>query len=137
MSGLLDTLAQTMAVSVMPALANAGAVETMSVSRTAKVSDGAGGQTDGTVTTPYTNVPVNIERDRGNRIDAQGKPIAVQTYYLEFPTQTTTGSLISIDLTTDKLVVNARTPYPARTFKIICPANDAEVMNKFICVEEF
>lgn len=138
MSGLLDILGSTMAVSVMPALANAGAVETMTVSRTARTSDGAGGTTDGSTTTPYTNIPVAISPDKkGNRFDAQGKPVTAKTDILTFPTQTAAGSLISIDLTTDKLIVAARSPYPARTYLILSPDDDMEVMNNFVCAREF
>jgi hypothetical protein len=137
MSGVLDSLGQMMATGVMPALATAGVVETMSVSRTARTSDGAGGYTPGTTTTPYTSVPVAVEIDRkGQRYDTNGKLIAQQTYILTFPTQTAAGSLISIALDTDLLIVNARSPLPARTYRIIAPADDAGVVNAFVCVRE-
>ena len=134
---LLTTLGTSVTPAVMAAFADAGICELMDVSRTAQTADGMGGFTNGTVTTPYTSVPVDISIDsRGGRIDAQGKPIAVQTYILEFPTVTSAGSLISIDLKTDKLAVAARSPYPARTYRIICPTDEMEVINRFICVKE-
>lgn len=135
--GVLDTVGQVMARTVMPALGNIGSIETMSVSRTARVSDGAGGYTTGATTTPYTSVPVAVEIDgKGNRLDRQGKLIAEQTYILTFATQTEAGSLISIDLDTDVLIVNARSPLPARTYHIKSPADDAGVVNAFICTRE-
>ena len=121
----------------MAAFAGAGLTETMSVSRTAQTADGMGGFTDGTVTTPYTSVPVSIKTDKGTRYDSQGKPITAQTYTLEFPTVTSAGSLISVNLATDKLIVDARSPFPARTFLIICPADDMEVMNQYVCIREY
>ena len=134
---VLDTLAQTMATAVMPALANAGVVETMSVVRTPQVEDGAGGFTPGTPTNAYTSVPVAVEIDKkGNRVDAAGKLIALQTYILTFPSQTTAGALIDIDLATDRLVVNARSPQPAKTYKIVCPAEEMGVVNAYVCVRE-
>jgi hypothetical protein len=124
-----------MATAVMPALANAGVVETMSVVRTPQVSDGAGGFTPGATTTPYTNVPVAVKEDvHGQRSDLQGKLIAKPTYILEFP-MIQNGSLIAIDLATDKLIVAARSPIPSRTFHIELPINDG-VMNYFVCTEE-
>ena len=97
-----------------------------------------GGFTDGTVTTPYTNIPVNItEATGGDLLDLQGKPIVGVPYVLGFPTVTTTGTLISIVMATDKLLVDARSPFPARTFLIICPADDMEVMNQYVCIREY
>lgn len=129
-----------MTTGVMPALANAGVVETMTVSRTARVPDNAGGFIPGAVTTPYTNLPVAVEVDkkgqRSQRYDAQGKLIAVQLFILIFPVQTIDGSLIQIDLDTDKLIVDARSPLPARTYRILSPADDAGVVNAFLCVHE-
>ena len=136
--GVLDTLSTTMATGVFPALANAGVVETMSVSRTAQTADGMGGFTDGTVTTPYTNIPVNItEATGGDLLDLQGKPIVGVPYVLGFPMVTTTGTLISIVMATDKLLVDARSPFPARTFRIHKPSTDSNVINRFVCTEEF
>lgn len=122
---------------VFTALASAGIVDTMSVSRTARTPDGMGGTTDGSTTTPYTNVPVSVEPDRknGQRIDTQGKPVTVRTQILEFP-NVQSGSLMVIDTATDKLVINARSPYPARTYRILCPADDVEAVNRFVCVLE-
>lgn len=137
MSGVLTELGSDVMPEVFSDLADEEIVETMSVSRTAQTADGMGGFTDGSTTTSYTSIPVAITIDsRGGRIDAQGKPIAVQTYILEFPTVTSAGSLISIDLKTDKLIVDARSPYPARTYRIICPTDEMEVMNRFVCVKE-
>ena len=137
MSNVLDTLATTMATAVMPALANAGVVETMSVVRTPQVSDCAGGFTPGTPTNAYASVPVAVEIDKkGNRVDAAGKLIALQTYILTFPSQTTAGALIDIDLATDRLVVDARSPQPAKTYKIVCPAEEMGVVNAYVCVRE-
>jgi hypothetical protein len=112
------------------------------------VSDGAGGFTPGTPTNAYTSVPVAVEIDKkGNRVDAAGKLIALQTYILTFPTQMpgvfddltddiTPGALIDIDLADDRLVVDARTPQPAKTYKIVCPAEEMGVVNAYVCVRE-
>ena len=134
--GFLTTLGTSVTPQIMAAFAGAGLTETMSVSRTAQTADGMGGFTDGTVTTPYTSIPVSIKTDKGTRYDSQGKPITAQTYTLEFPTVTSAGTLISVNLATDKLIVDARSPFPARTFLIISHANDSEVINQFICIEE-
>jgi len=135
---VLDTLGTVMATGVMPALANAGVFETMSISRTAKARGAMGGSsTSGATTTAYSNVPVSVEVDKkGGRIDAQGKPIALQTYILEFPV-TQNGSYMDIDISTDKFIVNVRSPIPARTYKIQCPADDCKVVNRYVCTEEF
>jgi hypothetical protein len=112
-------------------------VETMSVVRTPQVPDGAGGFTPGTPANAYASVPVAVEIDKkGNRVDAAGKLIALQTYILTFPSQTTAGALIDIDLATDRLVVDARSPQPAKTYKIVCPAEEMGVVNAYVCVKE-
>ncbi len=137
MTALLTRLGESVIPGVFTQLAAAGVMETMSVSRTARTADGMGGTTDGSVTTPYTNVPVSVEIDKkGGRIDIQGKPVAVQTYILEFP-MVQSGSLIVIDLATDRLITNTRSLQPAKTYKIICPADDAAVVNRFVCVREY
>ena len=138
MTAVNTQLGVTVMPQVMAALAGADIVETMSVSRTAAAQGAMGGIGQGSVTTPYTSVPVSIEVDKkGGRIDAGGKPIALQTYILEFPVVTSAGSLISIDLATDKLIVDARSPIPARTYKIECPADDTMVVNRYVCTQEF
>ena len=123
---------------LMNRFAARGICETMSISRTAKARGAMGGSsTSGATTTAYSNVPVSVEVDKkGGRIDFQGKPIALQTYILEFPV-TQNGSYIDIDISTDKFIVNARSPIPARTYKIQCPADDCKVVNRYVCTEEF
>jgi hypothetical protein len=138
MTPVLTQLGNTIMPQVFTALSAAGVVETMSVSRSAATRGAMGGSTaNGTTTTPYTSVPVSVEVDKkGGRIDAQGKPIALQTYILEFPVLTSAGVLITIDLATDKLIVDARSPIPARTYKIECPADDTMVINRYVCTQE-
>jgi hypothetical protein len=137
MTNVLSQLRTSVMPQVFAALGNSGVVETMSVSRTAQTSDGAGGFTAGSVSTPYTSIPVDVKLDtKGNRVDAQGKPVALQTYILTFPVTKTDGSLITIDLATDRLVTDAVSPYPAKTYRIISPADDAGVVNAFVCVRE-
>lgn len=137
MTNVLSQLRTSVMPQVFAALGNSGVTQTMSVVRTPQVSDGAGGFTAGTPTNAYTSVPVDVKVDtKGNRVDVQGKPVALQTYILTFPVTKTDGSLITIDLATDRLVTDAVSPYPAMTYHIICPADDAGVVNAFVCVRE-
>ena len=135
MTDVLTTLRTQVMPQVFGTLADAGIIERMSITRKVFTSDGAGGETQTATISAYTSVPVKVSIDgRGNRFDLQGKPVAKQTYILEFPPQTSAGVHIDIDLKTDYFVVNATGLEPAKTYKIVTPAGD--VMNKFFCIRE-
>lgn len=126
-------------ITVMPKLfgklSNRGLMDTMTISRITRISDGAGGYEENSATNYATNVPVDIKIDRkGNRYDMQGKLIALPTYLLEFPA-TQNELKLEIDISTDRLIVNARGQEPQKTFRILSPAYEFGT-NQYVCVLE-
>jgi hypothetical protein len=139
MATVLNTLGQDIIPDIFSKLQGVGLVDTMTIKRESASTDSAGGQIKGTVSNAYTSVPVDVKpKMSGSRFIQTDTPRSMLEYELTFPTHDTssTPARISIDVTTDRLVVDARGNEPARTFRILSIANEHGVDFVAICEKE-
>lgn len=137
MSGVLNDLGQTILPSVFSSLNSAGIVDTMTIKAETAATIGTGGERiKGTASDAYTGVPVSYEPLKGQRVVAGDKNVSEQHYLLTFPTHTTAGSKISVDIKTHRFITAIRGNEPAKTFRGISLGEVSGVVYELVAVKE-
>lgn len=113
--------------------------DTCSIVAVAPTSDGAGGYTQGTPTTVYSNIRCDYKPAGGARYDSNGKLISVKTYIVTLPTHydvAGTPTLIALDPTIHRIVTNVRGNITAKTFRIMSVGDEIGLEYVLTCEKE-